>query len=160
MTGINTELLTVTATVNGQPATLRVPAHRSLLDALRDELGLTGTKSCCTEGECGACTVRLDGVTVPSCLVLAAEADGADIVTIEGLGAAADLQEEFVAHGAVQCGFCTPGQIQSAQALLEAHPQPTEELIREQMSGNLCRCGSYGRIIQAILATAERRSHA
>ncbi|MDR1712149.1 MAG: (2Fe-2S)-binding protein [Propionibacteriaceae bacterium] len=153
------QLVTITATVNGDQVTMHVPAHRTLLEALRDLMGLTGTKSCCTEGECGACTVLLNGLTACSCLVLAAEVDGAEIVTIEGL-AALDLQENFVAKGAVQCGFCTPGQIVSAHALLAQNPNPSEQDIREHMSGNLCRCGSYKRIIEAIQTTAEGRRNA
>lgn len=149
----------VTAQLNGAEVTFRVPAHRTLLDALREELGLTGTKSCCTEGECGACTVLLNGHTVTSCLVLAVEAQGAEIITIEGLsaGGPTDLQEELVAKGAVQCGFCIPGQVIAATDFLTRNPDPSEAEIREALSGNLCRCAGYNRIVEAVLATVERR---
>lgn len=149
----------VTLTVNGRRRSLEVPAHRTLLDALREELGLTGTKSCCAEGECGACTVLLDGEAVNSCLVLCAEAEPFDIITIEGLAAdgLTDLQEEFLNTGAVQCGFCIPGQVVSAEYLLRCNPCPTDEEIREALSGNLCRCAGYERIVQAVKAGAARR---
>jgi len=154
------DLHAVTLTVNGSERTVAVPAQRTLLDALRDELGLPGTKSCCAEGECGACTVLLDGRAVNACLVLAAEADGHEVVTVEGLSARGltDLQEEFLAAGAVQCGFCIPGQIVSAEYLLQTSPSPTEAEIREALSGNLCRCAGYQRIVRAVQATATRRA--
>ncbi len=119
-------LVTVTATINGETRTFTVPGHRTLLDALRTELGLTGTKSSCTEGECGACTVMLDGHAVNSCLVLAAEVDGHEVVTIEGVSVdgGTDLQQAFLEHGAVQCGFCIPGQVMSAEYLLSRNPRP------------------------------------
>ena len=150
----------VTLTVNGSVRTIAVPAHRTLLDALREELALPGTKSCCAEGECGACTVLFDGRAVNACLVLAAEADGHDVVTVEGLSARGltDLQEEFLEAGAVQCGFCIPGQIVSAEYLLRTSPSPSQAEIREALSGNLCRCAGYQRIVEAVQATAARRS--
>ena len=156
------EPTTVTMTVNGLERTAVVPGHRTLLDALREELGLPGTKSCCAEGECGACTVLLDGQAVNSCLVLCVEAEGHDVTTVEGLSqhGPSDLQEEFLNAGAVQCGFCIPGQVVAAEYLLRTNPAPTEEQVREALSGNLCRCAGYQRIVTAVQATAERRSAA
>jgi len=153
------DLHTVTLTVNGSERTVAVPAHRTLLDALRDEMGLPGTKSCCAEGECGACTVLVDDRAVNACLILCAEAEGHEVVTVEGLSAdgLTDLQEEFLNAGAVQCGFCIPGQIVSAEYLLRSNPSPSEAQIREALSGNLCRCAGYPRIVQAVQATAARR---
>jgi carbon-monoxide dehydrogenase small subunit len=153
-------LQSVTLTVNGSERTVSVPVHRTLLDGLREEVGLPGTKSCCAEGECGACTVLLDGKAVNSCLVLAVEADGHEVTTVEGLGQGGltDLQEEFLNAGAVQCGFCIPGQVVSAEYLLRTNPTPTEPEIREALSGNLCRCAGYQRIVRAVQATAERRN--
>jgi carbon-monoxide dehydrogenase small subunit len=130
----------------------------SLLDALRDWLRLTGTKECCDVGECGACTVLVDGLVVNSCLMLAVEAAGADVVTIEGIGGDSGLtpvQDMFLAKGAVQCGFCTPGQIVAAQSLLERNPHPTRAEVSEALSGNLCRCGCYEQICDAVMAAAE-----
>jgi carbon-monoxide dehydrogenase small subunit len=154
------DLQTVTLTVNGSERTVAVPPHRTLLDGLRDEVGLPGTKSCCAEGECGACTVLLDGRAVNSCLVLCVEVAGRDVTTVEGLSrnGLTDLQEEFLNAGAVQCGFCIPGQVVSAEYLLRTNPSPSEEQIREGMSGNLCRCAGYQRIVRAVQATAVRRS--
>ena len=153
----------VTCTVNGRPAGFSVPSHRTLMDALRYEVGLTGTKTCCAEGECGACTVLVDGSAVNSCLMLAVEAEGSDILTIEGLGSdepqgLCDLQESFLEAGAVQCGFCIPGQVMSAEYLLRSNPAPSVEEIREGMSGNLCRCAGYQRIVAAIEMTAQKRA--
>jgi carbon-monoxide dehydrogenase small subunit len=145
-------------TVNGRRRALEVAANHTLLDVVRDDLGLTGTKECCLVGECGACTVSLDGRIVDSCLVLAVEADGASVVTVEGLaqgGQLTPLQQAFLDKGAAQCGFCIPGQLLSAQALLEATPAPTREEVEEAIAGNLCRCGGYEQIIDAILAAAE-----
>ena len=154
------ELQTVHLDVNGSRRTVAVPVHRTLLDGLRDEVGLVGSKTCCAEGECGACTVLIDGRAVNSCLMLCVEAEGHEITTIEGLseGPASDLQEEFLNAGAVQCGFCIPGQVVAAEYLLRTNPTPTEEEIREGMSGNLCRCAGYQRIVRAVQATAVRRS--
>jgi carbon-monoxide dehydrogenase small subunit len=151
---------TVTITVNGTERTITAPVHRTLLDALRDNLRLTGTKSCCAEGECGACTILLDGKAVNACLVLCAESDGHEVTTIEGLAESGltDLQEEFLHAGAVQCGFCIPGQVMSAEYLLRTNPAPSEPEIREALSGNLCRCGGYQRIVAAVEATAARRA--
>ena len=140
--------------VNGGSYELDVAAHRRLVDVLRDDLGLLGTKLACGEGACGACAVLLDGRAVASCILPAAVAEGHDVVTIEGLSrdGATALQAAFVAEDALQCGFCTPGQIVSATALLERTPRPTTEEIRTAMAGNLCRCGSYPKIERAIRA--------
>jgi aerobic-type carbon monoxide dehydrogenase small subunit (CoxS/CutS family) len=145
----------VTLVVNGQSHLVR-PAGRRLLAVLRDDLALLGTKLACGEGACGACAVLVDGRPVNSCLLLAEAAVGHEIVTIEGLstGRAAALQEAFVAEDALQCGFCTPGQIVSATALLERAPRPTREQVHEAMAGNLCRCGAYPKIERAILRAA------
>jgi carbon-monoxide dehydrogenase small subunit len=156
-------LTDVECTVNGTRARFCVPAHRTLMDALRDDLDLTGTKTCCAEGECGACTVLLDGDGVNSCLVLAVEAHGCEITTVEGLGTGApdglsDLQESFLECAAVQCGFCIPGQVVAAEYLLRANPRPTAEEIREGLSGNLCRCAGYERIVAAVQLTARKRA--
>ena len=141
--------------VNGQRYQVE-PAGRRLLAVLRDELELLGTKLACGEGACGACAVLLDGRPVNACLLLAEAAVGHDIVTIEGLsgGRAAAVQEAFVAEDAVQCGFCTPGQVVSATALLEREPHPTREQIHEAMAGNICRCGTYPKIERAIARAA------
>ena len=144
--------------VNGQDHDLSVLPHRTLLEVIRDELGLTGTKEGCSLGECGACTVIMDGQTVNSCLVLAAEADGKNIITIEGLANGDKLhpiQQAFIDHGGFQCGFCTPGMIMSAKALLDANPHPTDEEIRRGISGNFCRCTGYTKIIESIKAAAK-----
>ncbi len=148
----------IEVTVNGRRRALEVAVHHTLLDVLRDDLELTGTKECCLVGECGACTVIVDGRTVDSCLVLAVEADGADILTVEGLaaeGTLSALQQAFLDKGAVQCGFCIPGQLVSAHALLAANPHPTVPEIQEGLAGNLCRCACYQQITEAVLATAE-----
>ena len=149
----------LTITVNGKKHTLRIAPNLRLLDLLRDELRLTGTKEGCGIGECGACTVILDGKAVNSCLVLAGQCDGSEVVTIEGLardGALHPLQQSFIDHGAVQCGFCTPGMILSAKALLDENQRPTEKDIRFAIAGNLCRCTGYKQIVQAIQAVADR----
>jgi carbon-monoxide dehydrogenase small subunit len=143
----------VTTTINGQVRRLSVRAHTTLLDLLRDELGLTGTKCGCEIGECGACTVLLDGLPVNSCLVLAPQIDGRTILTVEGLargGELSALQRSFMDHDAAHCGFCTPGMLMSAKALLEANPDPDETAIRTAISGNLCRCTGYVQIVDAI----------
>ena len=160
---LGSDKVDVTCTVNGKPTRFSVPSHRTLMDALRYEVGLTGTKTCCAEGECGACTVMVDGSAVNRCLRRAVEADGGDIVTIEGLGSEeprglCDLQESFLEAGAVQCGFCIPGQVMSAEYLLRSNPDPSVEEIREGMSGNLCRCAGYQRIVAAIEMTAQKRA--
>lgn len=150
--------LNVALTVNGERRTVEAGATETLLDALRDRLGLTGAKECCAEGECGACTVLIDGEAVNSCLVLAAEAADRNVTTIEGLGAPdrlSPVQRAFVAAGAVQCGFCIPGMVVSAHYLLDRTPLPTVDEIREGLSGNLCRCGGYNQICNAVSAAAE-----
>lgn len=144
--------------VNGDVYAVQVEPRRTLLDVLREDLGLTGTKKGCDHGDCGACTVLLDGEPVNSCLVLAVEAAGHKITTIEGLAAAGRLhpiQEAFIAQGAVQCGYCTPGMVLTAKALLDKNPHPTEEEIREAISGNLCRCTGYAKIVKAIQAASQ-----
>jgi carbon-monoxide dehydrogenase small subunit len=147
---------TITLTVNGSSRTLSVSPSMTLLEMVRIRLELTGSKECCAEGECGACTMILDGEPVNSCLVLAIETDGSEITTIEGIGAAGTtpLQESFLTKGAVQCGFCIPGMVVAATALLERIPQPTEPEVRDGLSGNLCRCGGYSRICAAVMAAA------
>jgi carbon-monoxide dehydrogenase small subunit len=145
-------------TVNKQPYRLSVLPWRTLLEVIREDLGLTGTKEGCGLGECGACTVLMDGLAVNSCLVLATEADGREITTIEGLAQGDKLhpiQQAFVEHGGLQCGFCTPGMILSAKALLDQNPTPSEEEIKQGISGNLCRCTGYTKIIESIRAAAE-----
>lgn len=144
-------------TVNRVPRQVEVTPRHTLLDLLRDDLGLTGTKACCLVGECGACTVSLDGRIVNSCLVLAVEADGAEVTTIEGLatdGHLTRLQQAFLDEGAVQCGYCTPGQVMAARDLLAHNPHPTTAEIREGLAGNLCRCSCYAQIIAAVSAAA------
>jgi carbon-monoxide dehydrogenase small subunit len=149
--------VTVTLTVNGHVQTVTTAAHKTLLYLLRDDLHLYGTKDGCSEGECGACTVLMNGQPVNACLVLAGQAAGKDIITIEGLatdGHLHPLQRAFVQAGAVQCGFCTPGLILSAVTLLENHPQPTDDQIRHALTGNLCRCTGYTQIIEAVKQAA------
>jgi carbon-monoxide dehydrogenase small subunit len=144
--------------VNGRDQQLDVAVHHTLLDVLRDDLGLTGTKECCDVGECGACSVIVDGRLMNSCLVLAVEADGSQVTTIEGLadaGHLSALQEAFLERGAVQCGFCIPGQLMAAHALLDHNPRPTLADVHEGLAGNLCRCAGYQQIAEAVLATAE-----
>jgi len=151
------ELIPIEVTVNGRQRTLSVASHHTLLDVLRDDLQLTGAKECCLVGECGACTVSLNGRIVDSCLVLAVEADGGQVTTAEGLasdGRLNPLQEAFLEKGAVQCGFCIPGQVVAAQDLLARTPQPTVAEIQEGLAGNLCRCGCYEQITDAVLAAA------
>jgi len=145
--------------VNGQRHEALVDPHRTLLDVLRDDLGLTGTKTNCLAAECGVCTVLVDGMAVNACLVLAATARGRAITTIEGLareGRLHPLQQAFIDHGAVQCGYCIPGMILAAAAFLAERPSPTTDEIREALSGNLCRCTGYGKIVDAVADAARR----
>jgi aerobic carbon-monoxide dehydrogenase small subunit len=145
-------------TVNGQPVELAVEPYRTLLDVLRDQLDLTGAKKGCDRGDCGACTVLLDGKPVTSCMMLAVQADGRRITTIEGLrtgGRLHPVQQAFVDHGAVQCGFCTPGMVLAAVALLEENPQPTEAEVRDAIAGNLCRCTGYAKIVDAVMSVTR-----
>lgn len=144
--------------VNGEEYDVMATPNRTLLEVLRNELNLTGTKEGCGEGACGMCTVLLDGQPVRSCLTLAVEAQGKAITTIEGLaegGKLHPIQQAFVEHGAIQCGFCTPGMILVTKALLDENPHPTEKEAREAISGNVCRCTGYAKIIEAMLAAAE-----
>jgi carbon-monoxide dehydrogenase small subunit len=148
----------VTIKINGDDYTRVVKANTLLVNFIRDELDLTGTKKGCERGDCGSCTVLMDGKPVNSCLVLAMEADSHEITTIEGLAANENLdnlQESFINNAAVQCGYCTPGMIMSAKALLTKNPHPTEPEVREAISGNLCRCTGYVNIVKAILAAAN-----
>ena len=145
-------------TVNGETREAEVWAGESLLAALRDTLELPGSKNACEQGECGSCSVLLDGDLVCACLVLAAQADGHDVITVEGLRAKDGLhrvQQAFVDAGAVQCGFCTPGLVVATAALLERHPSPSEDVIREELSGNLCRCTGYAKIFDAVRLAAS-----
>jgi aerobic-type carbon monoxide dehydrogenase small subunit (CoxS/CutS family) len=145
--------------LNGTPRELTVPAHVRLIDLLRDDLGLTGTKEGCGVGVCGACSVLVDGQLMSACLMPAAFVDGSKVVTIEGLAPddehLSPLQDAFIRHGGFQCGICTPGQIVAATALLDASPHPTADQVRRWMMGNLCRCTGYYKIVESILAAAE-----
>ena len=147
----------ITCTVNGEERTTLADTRDTLLELLRDRLGLTGTKEGCSNGNCGTCTVLVDGAPINACLVLALEAPGRSITTVEGLSTADGLhpiQQALVDHGATQCGFCTPGIVLSAKALLDENPKPTEAEIRHAIAGNLCRCTGYGKIVEAIAAVA------
>jgi len=144
-------------TVNGESRRVAVPSNMSLLQMLREELALTGTKNGCAAGECGACTVLMNGEPVNSCMVLAVECEGSEIVTVEGLahdGQLDPIQQAIIRHGGVQCGFCTPGVLMSARGLLNRHPDPSEDEIREAMVGNLCRCTGYFPIVRAVQEAA------
>ena len=146
--------VTIHTSINYKQYELEIKPNLTLLSLLRDELGLTGTKCGCEVGECGACTVLIDGKAVNSCLVLAPQIDGQEILTVEGLASGKQLhplQESFLDHDAVHCGFCTPGMLMSAKSLLDQHPDPTEEEIRIALSGNLCRCSGYQQIVDAVL---------
>lgn len=152
------EKLELQLTVNGQHYQVYVKSKALLVEVLRDELGLAGTKQACSTSSCGACTVLLNGVSVKSCSILAMQAEGADIVTVEGLADGArlsPLQKSFLDHGAYQCGFCTPGMLMSATALLKENPHPTPDEIREGVHGNICRCTGYNSIVRAVTAVAE-----
>lgn len=154
-------MATIDVTVNGEGYRVDVPDHWTLLDLLRDRLDLTGTKDGCSEGVCGACSVLVDGQLVRSCLTLARRVHGRRVTTVEGLGthgALTALQQAFVEHGAIQCGFCTPGMLIAATALLESHPDPSEREIREFLAGNLCRCTGYVRIVAAVAGAARARA--
>ena len=145
-------------TINGETVALEVEPRQKLVDVIREEIGLTGTKKGCGDGDCGACSILLDGKLVNSCLVLAVEADGKEITTIEGLADGDKLhplQQSFIDHGAIQCGYCTPGMILSAKVLLDQDQNPSEESIRKAIGGNLCRCTGYTKIIEAIAAVPK-----
>ncbi len=149
---------TLTMILNGEEVSVQVKPSALLAEVLRDQLELTGTKVACGEGECGACTVLLDGKPVNSCLVPALKAQGRKVLTVEGLASLGELhplQKAFVEHGAVQCGYCTPGMLMSAKALLDHNPNPTEEEVRLAISGNLCRCTGYAKIVKAIQAAGQ-----
>jgi carbon-monoxide dehydrogenase small subunit len=151
-------MIPLTLTVNGITYTINIEPNRTLVDVLRDVLGLTGTKKSCNEGECGACTVLMDGKPVASCLVLAVDAQNRTITTIEGLADGKNLhplQVSFVKNGGIQCGFCTPGMIMSAKALLDENPDPTPLQVRTGISGNLCRCTGYQQIVDSVMAAAK-----
>ena len=150
---------TINLKINGQPYELAVEPHWTLLETVREQLGLTGSKEGCGTGDCGACSMIVDGRLITSCLMLAPEADGSEITTIEGLARNGDLhpvQQSFIEAGGVQCGFCTPGMIMAAKALLDSNPRPTLEDVRLGLAGNLCRCTGYAKIYEAVLAAAER----
>jgi carbon-monoxide dehydrogenase small subunit len=159
---MSTSLHALRFDLNGTARELTVPAHLRLIDLLRDELGLTGTKEGCGVGVCGACSVLVDGQLMSACLLPAAFVDGTGVLTIEGLAPDDEhltpLQDAFIRHGGFQCGICTPGQIVAATALLEVHPRPTTEQVRHWMMGNLCRCTGYYKIVESILAAAESDS--
>lgn len=151
--------ITIRFKLNGTAIELPVPPHWTLLRLLREKLGLTGTKEGCGIGECGACTVLLDGLPVHSCLVLAPKVEGREVETIEGLGSRESLhplQQSFIDHGAVQCGFCIPGILMSSKALLKANPHPTKDEVKEAISGHLCRCTGYHQIVEAIVDTGGK----
>jgi aerobic-type carbon monoxide dehydrogenase small subunit (CoxS/CutS family) len=150
----------IAVTVNGVLEQVDVPSNMTLLRLLRDKLAFTGTKSGCSAGECGSCTVLMNGEPVNACMVLAAETDGAEVITVEGLvrdGRLDPLQQAFVDEGSVQCGFCTPGMLISSRALLNRNPRPSEEEIREALVGNFCRCTGYERIVKAVRKVAKAR---
>ena len=151
-------LYTVNITVNGQPHEVKVPARRTLVDLLRYDLDMTGTKETCSVGVCGVCTVLIDGEIAASCITLAVQADGANITTIEGVAngeALHPIQQSFIDHGGFQCGICTSGQIVAAKSLLDSNPSPTEDEVKEWMMGNLCRCTGYYQIMESIMKAAK-----
>lgn len=153
--------LTLTFTLNGKAVSLEIPPNTLLVDLLRDRLGLTGTKVGCREGECGACTVLMDGAPVNSCILPAAKIQGRSLTTIEGLagekGQLTEIQQAFIQEGAAQCGFCTPGMIMNAKALLDRNAEPDEQEIRRSLSGVLCRCTGYQKIVQAVATAGEMK---
>jgi carbon-monoxide dehydrogenase small subunit len=149
---------TIAVEINGEQVELEVPARRLLVHFIRDDLGLTGTHIGCDTGNCGACTIHLDGEAVKSCMVLAVQADGASIRTVEGLAADGELtalQQSFSTHHALQCGYCTPGMLMSATALLERNPHPSEDDVRYALQGNICRCTGYVNIVEAVVAAGK-----
>jgi carbon-monoxide dehydrogenase small subunit len=149
----------ITLKVNGNSYKMSVDTRMTLIEAIRDKIGLTGTKEGCSVGECGTCTVLMDGKPIYSCIMLAVDAEGKEILTIEGLADSDGLhpiQKSFIDHGAVQCGFCTPGMILTTTALLDENPNPTEEEIKKAISGNLCRCTGYSKIVEAIMFLCNR----
>lgn len=151
----------VSVEINGESYEVVVEPYWTLLDLLRDELGLTGTKKGCNEGACGTCTVLLNGRTVLSCLIFAVQANEQKITTIEGLESAGELhpvQRAFIEYDGLQCGFCTPGQIMSAKSLLDSNPHPSEDDVRKALAGNICRCGCYNKIVEAVLAASKAMS--
>ena len=155
----NLHIAEITLTINGSEHTLSVRHHWSLLDVLREALGLTGAKRGCDRGECGSCTVLLDGLAVNACQVLALRAVGSEVLTVEGLAPAGELsplQQAFLDEDGGQCGFCTPGFVMAARALLNVNPDPNDGQIREALSGNLCRCNAYGRIVASVRTAAQR----
>ena len=152
----------VTTSVNGEPREMLCEPHQSLLDALRDELGMTGTKEGCSTGDCGACSVLADGRLVCSCLMLGVEAEGMDITTVEGIAQGSELhvvQRKLLEHAALQCGICTPGIVVAAKALLDRHANPDETTIRYWLAGNLCRCTGYDKIVRAVQDAAAELAH-
>ena len=155
------ECIDLALTLNGEPAGARIEPRELLVDVLREQFGLRGTKRSCDLGACGACTVLVDGLPASSCSTLAADVEGRSVVTIEGLGTAKSLdpvQQAFVDHGAMQCGFCTPGMVLAVKALLSANPSPTEDEVRHYLRGNVCRCTGYVKIIEAVLDLASREA--
>ena len=150
----------ITFKLNGENVWATVEPHTILADLLRNQFQLTGTKVGCGYGECGACTVILDGMAVASCLILAIQVDGRNVITIEGMaqkdGTLHPIQQSFVSHNAIQCGYCTPGMVMAAKALLEENPQPTEEDVKKGISGNICRCTGYKKIVEAILSVSDK----
>lgn len=156
------EKIQITLNINNQTYDVAVYPNDTLLDVLRDALDLTGSKESCGEGVCGSCTVHMDGKPVRSCLTLALEAQGAQIKTVEGLAIGddlSDLQQSFIDHGAVQCGFCTPGMLMSADALLNKNPRPDEKTIRRALAGNICRCTGYAKIVTAVAHAGKPQDH-
>ena len=156
------EKISITLNVNGKSHALMIYPNETLLDVLRDKLDLTGSKESCGEGVCGSCTIHMDGKPVRSCLTLALEARGAKIKTVEGLADGdqlSTLQQSFIDHGAVQCGFCTPGMLMSADALLKENPVPNEKTIRKALAGNICRCTGYAKIVEAVAHATQPQAH-